>query len=129
MKNKITNRIMTLCILLSVIALSSCSTDIEYKNSFKKGESFRDTKETSASVEETSRTKKLPFNTTVPVSEEDERTEASEATEKTLSLTATTTAATVPTTTAETTTAATATTTAPETEEAEETKEAVTTSS
>ena len=129
MKNKITNRIMTLCILLSVIALSSCSTDIEYKNSFKKGESFRDTKETSASVEETSRTKKLPFNTTVPVSEEDERTEASEATEKTLSLTATTTAATVPTTTAETTTAATATTTAPETEEAEETKEAVTTAS
>lgn len=121
MKNEFTNRIKFLSILLSVMAFSSCSTDIEYKNSFGKGESFRDTKETRVSVEETSRTKKQPFNTTVPVSAADEQAETTAVTEKTLSLTATKAETTSLTTTASETAA----TTAPKTEETEKTEEAV----
>lgn len=114
MKNIFTKRIIALCSLLSVIAFSACSTDIEYKNSFGKGGSFRDTGETEVLVEtKASRTKKQPFATTVPVSEETEQGERTEETEKTLAFTEAATEI-----TATTTTTATAATTATTTTEA-----------
>ena len=110
MKNIFTKRIIALCSLLSVIAFSGCSTDIEYKNSFGKEGSFRDTGETETLIETKAvSTKKQPFTTTVPVSEETEQGEKTEETEKTLAFTE---AATETTTT--TTTAATAATTTTE---------------
>ena len=111
MKNIFTKRIIILCSLLSVIAFSGCSTDIEYKNSFGKEGSFRDTGETEALLETKAvSTKKQPFTTTVPVSEETEQGEKTEETEKTLAFTEAateiTTTPTTATTTATTTTEA-----------------------
>ena len=104
MKNIFTKRIITLCSLLSVIAFSGCSTDIEYKNSFGKEGSFRDTGETEALLETKAvSTKKQPFTTTVPVSEEAEQGEKTEETEKTLAFTEAATETTTTTTTAATT--------------------------
>lgn len=121
MRKYFTKRILLWGTLLSVIAFSSCSTNIEYKNTFGKGESFKDTKGTAVTVAESSRTKKQPFATTVPVSEEGEQVETTAVTEKTLALTATeeTTAA-ITTEEITTTTTAATTTTAEETTLSEE---------
>ena len=121
MKNNFTKRILLWSILLYVIAFSSCSTDIENKSSFGNGEGFRDTGTTAAEATTTERTKKQPFTTTVPVSEENEQANDSEATDITLAFTESTAETTAPTaeitTTAETTAMTTAETTVKTTEE------------